>query len=236
MSAWRALVGSGLVALTLACAGGGGYQGEIAGPGGSCAVQADCVACEGASCLPLGLEYCAGGTCWLSGPEDDAGAVVQADPLLVLVVPDTFDAAERMVVQSASIRVFHPVTTSGGTVDCAALLAEADTLDADPTLNLLRTLDPPMTLGSLDSQKSLGANDVAVGEDRIFYVSLQSGPDGGGTAVARGCTDHVPVALGAPCDGDAACDYPSRCEMLPGEAAGRCGPLRVAVDLVEVPR
>ena len=217
----RRLVGMALVAVVAGCGGAKIPPGLVAGKGGSCTAQSDCASCS--QCRPAGQEVCLSQTCYLASAPDTKGEPTLTDGMVVATLP----SGAGSEVKSASVRILYPLRTDGSKVTCAALLADPTGVDADATLNVLRSLDPAVQLPATATQVSLGANELPVGSDRVALAVLHASTGGNGAVVTAGCTEHLSLASGKACTGDGDCTYPKKCEMVSGRS--ECGPQQIVV-------
>jgi hypothetical protein len=167
----------------------------VAGLGGACEAQVDCFDCQG--CRFRWNEICVTGSCWLAGEADPADP--EGDPLFgsFSVQVGVAPGVDPGSVRSIAIRVFHPRRTDGHELTCEALLADPEGSDEDVFLNRLRTLEPGISLPAGADVATLGTNRIPVGPGRLFLVRLHPQTNGGGDAMAVGCTAEVDVLEGS---------------------------------------
>lgn len=196
------------------------------GMGGSCTTQSDCTGCSG--CRTLGREVCLSGDCYVASTQTDAtGGPRLGGYLVVATFPDGL--AAQTPILSAAVRFYYPHKTGGAAVTCTDLLKDPVGADSETDLNVLRELEPQLIVRSADTQVQIGAGQIAIGKDRVLLVRLHDQKQGKGNMVAVGCVEHLDIVQGARCEKDADCTAPQTCDILPGDTAGTCEPLRVLV-------
>ncbi len=166
----------------------------VLGRGGECGKQEDCFECQG--CRSRYGEVCVEGLCWLSGeldPDDPDGYPLVASYNAYVGLPKEQDAS---AINSAAIRVIHPLQTDGSAVTCGRLLSDPLAADEDDTLNPLRVLQPALVLNTRDDVAVVGVGHVPVGGERLFLVRLHAERHGQGALLGVGCTEGVEIEQG----------------------------------------